>query len=162
MNCINIFGYDGKYEIDTDGNVFSNVGGTRKKLTPRYNGIGYHTIQLVYNKKSTHFLIHKLVAFHFIENDDAANKIRVCHKNQIRTDNRVENLEWVSNLTNCQNYNQFDNKRNKSGHKNIYYDRQNNHWKFGIHINRKRICKQFKTKQEAIEYKQEFLKNMPN
>jgi len=162
MNCIDIFGYDGRYEIDTDGNVFSNFSGKRKKLKTFYNKAGYHSITLTYNKKKTDFLIHRLVAYHFIENDDAINKIQVHHINQKPDDNRIENLEWVTNLINCQSCNRGDNKRNTSGHKNICYDRHNKHWKFQIRINKKRIIKQFKTKQEAIEYKQEFLKNMSN
>ena len=160
MNCIDIFGYDGRYEIDTDGNVFSNVRGKRKKLKHDIDVYGYHTIKLAYNKKSTNFKIHRLIAYHFIENDDAENNIQIHHKNQKRDDNRIENLEWVSNLTNCQSCNRGDNKSNTSGYRNISYDKRDKLWIFRIRIDRKLNIKYFKTQEEAIEYKQEFLKSI--
>ena len=156
---MDIVGYDGRYEIDMDGNVFSYCRGARKKMKPFLTKKGYYSIMLCYNNKRERFKIHRLVAYHFIENDDTINKIQVHHINQIRTDNRIENLEWVTNLTNCQSCNQGNNKSNTTGYKNICYDTHNKRWIFQIVINRKRIYKCFKTKQEALDYKTQFLRN---
>jgi hypothetical protein len=44
------------------------------------------------------YLVHRLVAETLIPNHD--NKQFVNHKNMIRNDNRIDNLEWVTNSEN--------------------------------------------------------------
>lgn len=57
---------------------------------------GYIRIKL--NKKG--IMLHRLVACLFVENDNPLEKTEVNHINGIRTDNRAENLEWVSHADN--------------------------------------------------------------
>jgi hypothetical protein len=53
---------------------------------------------------------HRLIALQFIPNPE--NLPAVDHVNHIRSDNRIENLRWISNSNNC---------RNKSVHKGVEY-----------------------------------------
>ena len=55
---------------------------------------GYLVTDLYVNKKRKNVKIHRLVAQTFIDNP--LHKPTVNHKNEIKTDNRVENLEWAT------------------------------------------------------------------
>ncbi len=76
------------YSINKDGSIYSNY--SQKFLKPYISNHGYYVVDM--NKKN--FRVHRLVAEKFIPNPE--NKPFVNHINGIKTDNRVENLEWCT------------------------------------------------------------------
>lgn len=87
------------YYITEDGRLLSYAWGYELVKKPNHNHKGYELINLATegNRPKTR-QIHRLVALAFIDNPE--NKEQVNHINGIKTDNKVENLEWVTNQEN--------------------------------------------------------------
>lgn len=100
-----ITGTDGWYYVSTEGMIYSFKMG--KTLKPTVCNNGYYAV--VINRKR--YYVHRLVANAFIPNPE--NLRCVNHKNCIKTDNRVENLEWCTDKYNI-NYADAQEKRIKS------------------------------------------------
>jgi hypothetical protein len=81
--------------------------------------------------------------------------LRGHHGKRDKTDNRVENLRWVTRGENL--LNKGIQKNNISGHIGIYYQKIHKIWMFQKRINKKTYTKSFKTKRQALCYKYIFL-----
>lgn len=91
-------GYEGLYQISNLGKVKRLVSVKCKK--ERFLSItkdrksGYCRVMLCKNNKTKRFLIHRLIAEHFIPNPE--NKPCIDHINGVKDDNRIENLRWCT------------------------------------------------------------------
>ena len=105
-------GYEA-YSVTQDGIVYSHKksGGNgkgkvldysyKRELKPQSNHKGYYSVVLEANTpNSKNMFIHRAVALAYIPNPH--NYDTVNHINEDKTDNRVENLEWMSNADNVE------------------------------------------------------------
>ena len=90
-----IKGYEGLYQIRNNHTVDSKI---RK---PKIDKDGYCCVSLWIDGISKEHFIHRLVAQAFIQNPE--NKPCIDHINCVRSDNRLENLRWVTHKENNNN-----------------------------------------------------------
>lgn len=98
-----VLGYEGIYQVSNLGNVkrillsrgvsLKNGNFIKPKITT-----GYYSVRLTTNNVTKHFYVHRLIAIAFIDNPN--NYPFINHINGVRTDNRIENLEWCTHTHN--------------------------------------------------------------
>lgn len=88
-------GYEGRYLVGNRGRVYSLL--SDKILTPKDDGDGYPQVALYKDGVRKDRRIHQLVAAAFL---GPSNGLVVNHKNGIKTDNRVSNLEYTTQSQN--------------------------------------------------------------
>jgi hypothetical protein len=150
-----IDGYD-NYVISNYGEVFNTTSGKVKKPQISNRG-GYYYVSLWKNNIEKKFLIHRIVALHFIENPEL--KPFVDHIDNIRTNNHISNLRWATNGEN--NFNSGVNVVNTSGHKGVHFRKDTQRWSAKIYYNKKAYnlgC--FSTKEEAVKARRERAKEL--
>lgn len=132
------------YEISNLGNV-RNL--KNKKLLKFWISKGYHRIGLYGGKKQKIISVHRLVAQAFIPNLN--NKPQINHINHVRNDNRIENLEWVTNLENSRHKISYKKRKITLKELNIIY---NTYIKIGLKETSKKYDIDYSSLQTLLFY----------
>tara|TARA_R110000737_G_scaffold342732_1_gene367836 strand:+ start:96 stop:572 length:477 start_codon:yes stop_codon:yes gene_type:complete len=145
-------GYE-NYTITEEGVITNTISG--KVLKESIEAVGYRVVTFYKDKKRKTFKVHRLLALLFIPNSDPLNKVFIDHKNHIRNDNRLCNLQWVTREENAKNASMY--KSNTSGIQGVSLTKQG-YWIATIAINKKRVRKTFKNKDDAINWRDDMVK----
>lgn len=113
------------YKIFSNWDIFSKKYWKIKILLQRKNTGWYLKVNLCHNWVMKTFLSHRIIAKLFIPNPE--NKKEVNHINGIKTDNRVENLEWC---TSSENIIHSFNKLNKKVNFQLNHPMKWKFWKY--------------------------------
>lgn len=84
---------------------FSNFGNYRfvdgkRHKEKRLNSYGYYTIPIWHNNKLYNISIHRQVALLFVDNPNPNTFDCINHKDEVKTNNRADNLEWCDRAYN--------------------------------------------------------------
>ena len=93
---------DNRYLVSNYGRILTTGYKGGKKcsiMKPAKDNQGYLRTMLKLNGRVRTIKVHRIVAQTWIPNEE--NKLQVNHKNFDRSDNRVENLEWMTPKENC-------------------------------------------------------------
>ena len=138
------------YEVSDAGEVRNSVTGKMLKLGVD-NG-GYQRVSLCPGSISSR--IHRLVALYHIENPE--NKLCVDHIDRNRTNNHVSNLRWVTYSENSLNMDYI--VRKSESHHIV----NTSNGRFEVQIRgRTKVSKRFKTLEEAVAFRDQFMAEHP-
>tara|TARA_R110002126_G_scaffold285187_1_gene435341 strand:+ start:73 stop:537 length:465 start_codon:yes stop_codon:yes gene_type:complete len=141
--------YD-NYTIYENGDVYSKVRrGGGGKLTQTLGNNGYYSVALTKNSFTKRFNIHRLLGICFIPNPE--NKNCIDHIDRDRLNNNLCNLRWATYQEN--NINKEQSKGYIFVSKRIYKEKEYTYFRFSICKDGKRTSKNFKTIEEAENYK---------
>ena len=142
MNWKSIPEYDGMYEVSDCGkvkslkrkhwmkrnNCFREI--KERILTQSIDGMGYFNVGLTKLGKTKTRTVHQLVAEAFLGYIPAGHKVHINHINNIKTDNRVENLEIVSGRENTNR----KHLKSTSKYVGVSWNKSSNKWVSQIRI----------------------------
>jgi hypothetical protein len=141
--------YTAKFDRSKNEDVYVLLDG--KILKTKIGTNGYFMVSLSKKNIQKSFMIHKLV-FENFTGKVSDRKIVIDHINNIKTDNRLENLQLITNRENS-----YKDKKSKSGHYCIY--RNSGAWLVRLRIdNVKKSLGTFKCINKAIECRDNYLK----
>jgi hypothetical protein len=162
--------YEGLYQVSNLGNVKSlerfakhHHGDLRivreKILSKNPVNRGYLSVKLSKNGKKKKGIIHQLVAMAFLGHVPNGNIMVVDHINNVNTDNRLENLQIITNRENTSK----DRKGGTSQYIGVCWKKREKRWVSNISINKKlKNLGYFKNEIDAHNAYQKALKELLN
>ena len=154
-----------KYEVSNLGKIRSlldchgNTLSTPRILKDAKNNRNYHIVQLCKDGIAKGFLVHRLVGMAFIENPE--NKKTIDHIDKDKSNNKVSNLRWATNDEQLENKEHprfiLNSVIGRTGEKYIHTTKN------GFRVYNKRnnpVHECFKTLEEAVEFRNEYLKTL--
>lgn len=130
-----IIGYEGLYQISNFGNVKSVRFDKEKLLLPQTNSKGYYFVVLCDKTKRKQMQIHQLVAIAFLNHIPCKMELVINHINFDKKDNKVSNLEIVTNRENSNR----KHLKSTSKYTGVSFEKDRNKWVAQIKINGKRV-----------------------
>lgn len=161
-----VMGFEGFYEVSDLGRIKSvsrnyidinNVIYQKKdKVLSSHPNKGYLKIRLRGNNKNFNYTVHQIVSISFLNHVICGHNLVINHKNFIRCDNRVINLEIITHRENCNK----KHLKSTSKYVGVYWNSQKNRWNSKIKINgRAKLLGSFVDEKEASEYYEKALIN---
>ena len=164
--------YEGMYQVSNLGNVKSlercvehwrgGVSVRRGRMLKLLdNGKGYLTVNLFKESKVKRSPVHQLVAIAFLNHVPNGNKIVVDHIDENPLNNRLDNLQLISNRENT--VRSINKSKTSSQYIGVHWDKRHNKWKSQIYINKKTInLGRFSSELEASKAYQKALMEINN
>lgn len=158
-------GFEGFYQVSNYGKVKSlnrkrngvgfNVGEIKERiLKPGLGGHGYYSVQLYKKSSSRSYKISVLVAMTFLNHNPFKSNLIVDHINNIKTDDRVINLQLIS-----KRLNNSKDKNSETKHTGVYKSLKK--FRARAKVNNKMInIGTFESKELASEAYQNFIRNL--
>lgn len=134
-NWKDIKGYEGLYQISNLGRVKSLKFGKQKILKSTINSRGYMKVILYKPDFKKHIFIHQSVAMAFLNHTPCGLELVVDHINDDKLDNRLENLQLISNRENIYK----TQGKWASKYKGVSWHKKNSKWVAATTINNKRF-----------------------
>jgi hypothetical protein len=149
--------YEGLYQVSNLGRVKSLMF-NKEKILKQANTNGYLQVRLCKNKIKK-FLVHQLVSMAFLNHKPCGFNLVIDHINDNPSDNRVENLQIVTNRYNtCKTQGKYS-----SQYKGVWWSKDKQKWRAGILINKKpKFLGYFTDEKEAHLAYQNALKKIEN
>lgn len=114
-----IDGYNGRYTISENGEVYSN-GKLLKQEINKHSHTNYRRVTLCCDGKTKRYLVHRLVGEYYVDNID--NKPCINHIDNNGENNHYSNLEWVTHSENMKH----SARQNRQLHTTLNKEHRNN------------------------------------
>jgi hypothetical protein len=158
-NWKDVPGYEGLYQVSDLGNVRRVETGRVLKPGKAGKSKDYLVVNLSKNGKIKGFLVHQLIAIVFLKHVPDGMKITVDHINENKSDNRLENLQLLSQRQNKTK--SIDKTKTTSKFIGVCWHIQKKKWVVSININGKRkYLGHFYSEEQAHEAYQNVLKKL--